>query len=209
MDEEQAVLGFFDKPENLPLGLSVAAQMDEIRTGMNSGFWLGLQQRLDSALHGSEWQTRTTEDRNAADMRVGLQCTLREPQSLCLFPMMEQQFLGGDWRIFYGLMWQTTPAPDQLTLPAVAALKTALAEAGFKSNENFLAWQWTNLHPRRSDFLLRYAAKPEQLLDEVAAIFNELLNDRAGLIADANAALKDTPRSMTVSLDQLRRKRPD
>lgn len=209
MDEEQAVLGFFAKPENLPLGLSVAAQMDEIRAGMNSGFWLGLQQRLDSALHGSEWQTRTTEDRNAADMRVGLQCTLREPQSLCLFPMMEQQFLGGDWRIFYGLMWQTTPAPDQLTLPAVAALKTALAEAGFKSNENFLAWQWTNLHPRRSDFLLRYAANPEQLLDEVAAIFNELLNDRAGLIADANAALKDAPRSMTVSLDQLRRKRPD
>jgi hypothetical protein len=111
MNEEKAVLDFFAKPENLPLGLSVAGQMDVIREQMNSRFWQDLQHRIDtqSVQHAPEWQTQITEDRNAADMLVGLQCKLREPQSHCLFPMLEQQYLGGTWRIFFGLMWQSPP----------------------------------------------------------------------------------------------------
>lgn len=205
MNEEQAVLDFFAQPENLPLGLSVAEQMDEIREQMNARFWLALQSRLDTVPQ-SEWQTQVTEDRNAATMRVGLQCKLRESQTICLSPMLEQQYMGGTWRIFYGLMWQVAPAPGQLALPAVSALKQRLADAGFKNNENFLAWQWTNLYPRRGDFLQRFAQNPEKLLDETESIFKTLLTDQRALIAAANAALKDAPRSMTISLDQLRRK---
>lgn len=206
MNEEQAVLDFFAQPENLPLGLSVAEQMDEIREKMNSRFWLTLQSRLDTVPQ-SEWQTQVTEDRNAASVLVGLQCKLREPQTISLSPMLEQQYMGGTWRIFYGLMWQVAPTSVQLALPAVSELKQRLADAGFKNNENFLAWQWTNLHPRHNNFLLRYAQKPEKLLDETESIFKTLLTDQRALIASANAALKDAPRSMTVSLQQLRRKR--
>lgn len=209
MNEEQAVLEFFAKPENLSLGLSVSEQMDAIREQMNSRFWNELQLRLGAALQDTEWQTQVTEDRNAAEMLVGVQCKLRESQSLCLFPMLEQQYLGGTLRIFFGLMWQATPTPEQLALPAIARLKQQLTDAGFKNNENFLAWQWTNFHPRSSSFLLRYAQQPEKLLDEVESIFNTLLTDQRSLIASANAALKEVPRSMTISLDQLRRKRED
>lgn len=206
MNEEQAVLDFFAKPENLPLGLAVAGQMDEIREQMNSRFWKELQQRLNTSIEDAEWQTQVTEDRNSADMLVGLQCKLPAAQTICLFPMLEQQYLGGTWRIFYGLMWQLAPAPEQAALPAVSALKQRLSDAGFKSNENFLAWQWTNLYPRRSDFLQRFAQNPEKLLDETESIFKTLLTDQRTLIAAANGALKNSPRSMTVSLDQLRRK---
>ncbi|MFA6971478.1 MAG: hypothetical protein WC208_08775 [Gallionella sp.] len=209
MNEEQAVLDFFAKPENLALGLSVSEQMDAIREQINSRFWKALQQRLDAALHDTEWQTQVTEDRNAAGVLVGLQCKLREPQTICLFPMLEQQYLGGTWRIFFGLMWQIAPAPEQLNLPVIAALKQLLGDAGFKNNENFLAWQWTKFHPRRSDFLLRYSQQPEKLLDEVESVFSSLLIAQREQISIANAALKEMPRSMTISLDQLRRKRVD
>lgn len=209
MNEEQAVLEFFAKPENLSLGLSVSEQMDAIREQMNSRFWNALQLRLGAALQDTEWQTQVTEDRNAAEVLVGVQCKLREAQSLCLFPMLEQQYLGGTWRIFFGLMWQASPTAEQAALPAIARLKQQLADAGFKNNENFLAWQWTNFHPRRSGFLLRYVQQPEKLLDEVESIFNTLLTDQLSLLASANAALKEVPRSMTISLDQLRKKRSD
>ena len=36
MNEEQAVLDFFSQNENLPLGLSVAEQMDKIREQINN-----------------------------------------------------------------------------------------------------------------------------------------------------------------------------
>lgn len=209
MNEEQAVLDFFAKPENLSLGLSVAEQMDEIRFRLISEFWKDLGQRLNASLQHTEWQTLATEDRNAAELLVGLQCKLREPQTICVFPMMEQQLLGNTWRIFFGLMWQTPPTPEQLALPAVSKLKELLSDAGFKNNENFLAWQWTPFYPYRRDFLLRSSQKPEQLLESVEAIFNTLLKDHRSLIAATNTALKDMPRSMTVSLDQLRRKRSD
>jgi hypothetical protein len=211
MNEEKAVLDFFAKPENLPLGLSVAGQMDVIREQMNSRFWQDLQHRIDtlSVQHAPEWHPLVTEDRNAADMLVGLQCKLREPQSHCLFPMLEQQYLGGNWRIFFGLMWQSPPTKEQLALPAITALKQNLSGAGFKHNENFIAWQWTNFHPRRSEFLLRYSQQPEKLLCEVESIFSALLIEYREHITSANAALQAVPPSMTVSLDQLRRKRED
>lgn len=210
MNEEQAVLDFFAKPENLPLGLSVAALMDDIRQRINSSFWQALQQRLEVRHSNAKtWQSELTEDRNATGVAVGLHCRPVTPQEPCLFPMLEQQFQGGVWRIYMGLMWQSTPTPDQLALPAVATLKHTLKEAGFSGNENFAAWQWTRFHPRRSDFLLRYTQDPEKLLDEVESTFNSLLVEQREQIAAANAALKAAPRSMTISLDQLRSKRED
>ncbi len=177
MNEEQAVLEFFSRTENLSLGLSVAEQMDELRVQMNNRLWRDLQGRLNSmtVLHGLAWQVEITEDRNAPDSLVGLHCIPRLEQALHLRPMMEQQYLGGIWRIYSGLIWSAPPSPDQPGLPAVSALKAALQTAGFKSNENFLAWQWTAFHPRRKDFLLRYSLQPEKLLGEMETILQTLL----------------------------------
>lgn len=210
MNETQAVLDFFAKPENLPLGLSVSELMDGIREKLNSDFWRSFQLRLSSQFgEDSNWHTQLTEDRNNAAMLVGLQCKPVGHQELFLFPMLEQQYLGGSWRIYFGLMWNTAPSPEQLALPAVAALKQKLADAGYKSNENFLAWQWTRLYPRRSDFLMRYSSKPDALIDETLTVFNSLLTEHHAQIGAANAALQSAPRSIPVSLDQLRRKRED
>ena len=49
MNEEQAVLDFFAQTENLPLGLSVAEQMDRLREQMNNRLWLELLPRLNAA----------------------------------------------------------------------------------------------------------------------------------------------------------------
>lgn len=206
MTEELAVLQFFAKTENLSLGLSVAEQMDQIREQMNSRFWHALQQRLNILPADTEWHTQVTEDRFADGVAVGLQFKLRDPQTISLYPMLEQQNLGGTWRIFFGLMWQVAPTPEQAALPAVAALRNLLMDAGFKNNENFLGWQWTQHHPRRRDFLQRFAQQPEKLLDDIAAVLQPLLTDQRTLIASANAALKEMPRSVSISMDQLRRK---
>ncbi len=206
MKEQQAVLDFFAQTENLPLGLAVAEQMDTLREQMNTRFWRALQQRLDTMTneHALPWQVIATEDRNAANSLVGLYCTLRSGQELYLRPMMEQQYLGGNWRIYFGLMWSIAPSPDQLALPAITALSVSLQQAGFKNNERYLAWQWTTLHPRRQDFLLRYAQQPEKLLDDIEFIFRTLLIEHRELIEQANAALKCAPHSLAVSLNQLR-----
>src|ERR1022692_3055576 len=158
MNEEQAVLDFFAKEENLPLGLAVAEQVDRQREQMNNRLWLELLPHLNALInqHGLDWQVEPTEDRNAPDSLVGLHCTPRAGQAIYLRPMLEQQYLGGVWRIYFGLMWSAAPSPDQLGLPAVRNLKESLQQAGFKSNENFLGWQWTTFHPRRKDFLLHY-----------------------------------------------------
>lgn len=210
MNEEAAVLDFFAKEENFPLGFSVAEQMDAIRITMNSAFWKTLQERLSTLFQqqSADWEARVIEDRNAAEVLVGVQCKLHTAHALYLFPMLEQQYLGGVWRIFFGLMWSSTPATAQLALPAVAKLKQTLTDDGFKSNEAFLAWQWTNLYPRRRDFLLRYSQQPEKLLDEVEAQLARLLVDQRELITTANAALLSLPVSMPVSLNQLHRSKP-
>jgi hypothetical protein len=211
MNEEQAVLDFFAQTENLPLGLAVAEQMDTLREQMNNRLWQELLPRLQALINDHElaWRVQPTEDKNAPDSLVGLHCTTSTEQPLYLRPMMEQQYLGGVWRIYFGLMWSAAPTPEQLGLPAVSILKESLQTAGFKSNENFLAWQWTALHPRRKDFLLRYSLQPEKLLGDMEAIFKTLLLEHRVSIEQANAALKTAPRSMTVSLDQLRSKRVD
>jgi hypothetical protein len=207
MNEEQAILDFFAQPENLPLGLSVAEQMDKLREQMNNRLWLNLHSRLEKLIqeHGLAWLLETTEDRNAPDCLVGLHCNVGSEQVLSLLPMVEQQSLGGEWRIYYGLMWSAAPSPEQLEIVAVKKLKASLQNAGFKNNERFLAWQWTAFHPRRKDFLMRYAHRPEQLLDEMEAILKKLLVDFGSDIAQTNEVLRiNSPRSLHSSLQQLR-----
>lgn len=207
MNEEQAVLDFFAQTENLPLGLAVAEQMDALREQMNNRLWRELLARLQALIndHGLAWRVEPTEDKNAPDSLVGLHCTTSTEQPLYLRPMMEQQYLGGAWRIYFGLMWSAAPSPDQIGLPAVSSLKESLQKAGFKNNESFLAWQWTAFHPRRKDFLLRYAHRPEPLLGEMEAILKTLLIDHGTSIELANAALKTAQRGLLASsLNRLR-----
>ena len=206
MNEEQAILDFFFRAENLPLGLAVAEQMDEIRGQMNNRLWRELLARIKALINQHElaWQAEATEDKNAPDSLVGLHCVANPEQPLYLRPMLEQQYLGGKWRIYFGLMWSASPTPDQLKLPAIISLKAALQKAGFKSNENFLAWQWTSFHPRSKDFLLGYAQQPEKLLDDIETIFKTLLTDHRAAIGLANDALNSLPPNLAVSLKQLR-----
>jgi len=209
MNEEQAVLDFFARDENLPLGLSVAERMDKLREQMNNRYWRELQQRLVASFKadGLAWQVEFTEDKNASESLVGLHCKARPEQDIYLRPMIEQQYLGGEWRIYFGLMWSAAPSPDHLGAAAVCNLKESLLLSGFKNNASFLAWQWTRFYPRRRDFLLRYAREPEILLGETGTILKTLLIDHSDSIALANSALRSAPRSTAISLDRLRSKR--
>ncbi len=211
MNEEQSVLDFFAKEENLPLGLAIADQMSTLREQMNNRLWRELHQRLVASLssHGLDWQVELTEDKNATECLVGLHCNASREQDIYLRPMMEQQYLGGEWRIYFGLMWSAAPSPDHLGSAAVCSLNESLQHSGFKSNAGFLAWQWARFHPRRSDFLLRYAREPEKLLGEIEAILKALLIDHNDSIELANSALRSVPRSTAISLDRLRSKRGD
>ena len=88
--------------------------------------------------------------------------------------------------------------------PAVSMLRDSLLTAGFKSNENFLAWQWTPYYPRRRDFLLRFATAAEALVAEIDSLMQYLLVTHREALHDANCALREAPRSAAVSLDKLR-----
>lgn len=207
MNEEQAVLDFFSKPENLPLALSVAERIDEIRVTLNNDFWRALISQTSELLQqGSQlWRVAVTDDKNTTDQLVGLHCDLPEDQPIYLRPMLEQQLLGGVWRIYGGLMWSTAPTAEHLQLPAVIALKEKMLAAGYKSNESFLAWQWTHLHPRRTDFLLRFSQSPQLLIDKAMNILRMLLIDQADALRAANMALRHVPHSTGINLTHLHR----
>jgi len=135
---------------------------------------------------------------------VGLHLQPLSDQALFLRLMMEQQYMGENLRIYYGVMWNTAPTPDKTQLAQVKSLQEVLQSEGLKNNESFLAWNWTPYHPRRRDFLQRYTDDAVALLDEVGELLRHLLLKHGTALDAANAALRDTPRSVTVSLDQLR-----
>lgn len=205
-NEEQAVLDFFAQKENLPLALSVAEQADGMRLQLNHAFWLALRERIAALVAAQQlpWRAETTEDRNAAGCLVGLYLQPETDQTLYLRPMLEQQYLGNTLRIYYGLMWSATPAPDQIRLSAISTLRDSLQVAGFNNNENFVAWQWTPFHPRRRDFLLRFSSAADALLEEATGLMQHLLVAHGDALHAANTALRVAPRSTAVSLDQLR-----
>lgn len=197
MNEQQAVLDFFAQPDNLPLGLAIAEQLDQQRANLNQTFWVDLQAHLQG-LYTAEnllWQIVPTEDRNTADRWVGLHALPAQPSAQYLHPILEQQLLGEQLRIYLGVMWHVAPTPEQLALPAVMALSEALAAQGFKQNERFLGWQWTLWHPRRRDFLLRYTQQPAALLSEVAQRWHTLLSPA---LAAANTELAPLPASSLI-----------
>lgn len=202
MNEEQAVLDFFSLPENLPLALSVAEQMDNIRRRMNNSFWRESCARLAGQI--PDWRIVLTEDRNTPDCYVGLHFQPANEQGSYLQPMMEQQVIGGEMRIYFGLVWNASPMENTKNLPDIAALHDKLQHAGYKSNDRFLAWRWTALYPQRKHFLLRLNTHPDELLDEATTPLLDLLSNHGTELSLANNTLRDKGTSATVSLDQLR-----
>lgn len=205
MNEEQAVLNFFAQKENLPLALSVANQVDGTRQKLNNDFWLALSERIVAS--APDWRVSTTEDRNAAECLVGLYLQPKIEQKLYLRPMLEQQYLGDTLRIYYGLMWSAVPTPEQKQLSVINTLHTTFQEAGFKSNENFLAWQWTSYYPRSMDFLLHFSTAADALLNEAVDLIQNLLVTHHDALHSANTVLRESSRSAAisvVSLDKLR-----
>ena len=211
MNEEHAVLDFFSQEENLPLALVAAEHLDGIRLHHNNRFWKTLRERLDAliAQNALPWCSELTEDRNSEDCLVGLRLEPLFNQRTFLRPFMEQQLLGESYRIYYGLMWNAAPEPAQKNLPAVEALRSHLAAAGFKHSDSFLAWQWSPWHPRRKDFLLRFSKQHDELLKDAMRPWHALLEGYGELLRLANHALNEVPRSATISLDQLRGKSAD
>ncbi|MFZ5503148.1 MAG: hypothetical protein ACOY3V_06460 [Pseudomonadota bacterium] len=207
MNEEQAVLDFFAKTENLPLALSVAELVDRIREHNNTSFWRALQQRINKVIESNalQWTTQVTDDKSSDGSLVGLYCQSIAGQTVFLRPMLEQQFSGGHWRIYFGLMWSAEPGPEQLALPAVIALQDALQQLGFKNNSSFLAWQWSRFYPRGKDFQLRFSQHADALLADFESLFSVLLVDHQQPIAAANHALANARGSSPVSLAHLRR----
>lgn len=202
MNEEEAALAFFAQPENLPLALMVAEQTDAIRREMNNRFWRELGRRLEGIAPG--WQVQLTEDRNSENHLVGLHLQPATEQALFLRPMLEQQMIGETLRIYFGLMWSTQPAPDRLALPEVAALRETLEREGFRSNDKFLAWQWSPHYPRSKPFLLRFAGAANDLLDEASGLVQLLLVTHGPKLAAANTSLNNAPHRAVISLDALR-----
>ncbi len=210
MNEEQAVLDFFAKEENLPLALIAAEHLDAIRLRLNNEFWLQLRERLDDLLaqHGLPWTSEVTEDRNSEDCLVGLHLQPAAGSRVFLRPFMEQQFTGAGYRIYYGLIWSTAPA-GQKSLPAITSFSEALERDGFKQGDNFFAWQWLPWHPRRRDFLLAFSKNRDRLLDDAMQPWLYLLNARGEQLQAANFALHEPAGgSVSVSLEQLRSKLP-
>lgn len=205
-NEEQSVLEFFAQEENLPLALSVAELTDGIRQRMNNAFWHALHGRFAALIKANKlpWAVQLTEDRNTPDNVVGLCLQPLSEQALFLRLMMEQQYMGEALRIYYGVMWSTAPAVEKAGLVEVLALREALRAEGYKNSENFLGWDWSPYHPRKKDFLLRYSMDSNGLLDEAGGLLIHFLLDHGPALNTANAALRDTPRSVTVPLDQLR-----
>ena len=205
-NEEQAVLEFFSQEENLPLALAVAEKVDGIRQRMNNAFWLALRERFAALLEAQQlpWALELTEDRNTPECLVGLHLSPMGDSPLFLRLMFEQQYTGDTLRIYYGVMWNSAPAPDKVRLAEISALREALQSEGFRNNESFLAWNWTPYHPRRRDFLQRFSANADALLDEACGLLRHLLLQHGSALNAANAALRLTPRSVSVPLDQLR-----
>jgi hypothetical protein len=207
MNEEQAILDFFSQPENLSLSLSVAEQTDRLRAQLNNRFWQRLLSNLGVLIkeQALSWRAEPTMDKATADSLIGLNCIPLAEQKIYLHPMMEQQYLGGEWRIYFGLMWSAPPTTDQLRSVAVRSLMNSLQTTGFKNNESFLAWQWTKFYPRSRNFLLRFANQPEKLLDEALATLRILLVDHFEAIKHANDSLAENQQSnLSSALDQLR-----
>ena len=208
MNEEQTVLEFFSHEENLPLALIAAEHLDSIRLQHNNRFWKTLNGRLTAWLSGQAlpWYSVLTEDRNSEGTLVGLHLEPRAGQRIFLRPFMEQQLMGNQHRIYYGLMWNTTPEPAQLILPAVELLRSQMKTIGFKDSDSFLAWQWSPWYPRRKDFLMRFSTKQDELMQETMQPWQALLHKHGEQLGLANIALNETPRSATISLDQLHSK---
>lgn len=206
LNDEQVVLDFFTRPENLPLAMVAAEHLDELRRELNNAFWQDMGSRLDALLaeHGLPWRSNPTEDRNLDDCLVGVHLQPASDARIFLRPFMEQQFSGDSYRIYFGLIWSSAPDGAQNNLPQVTELAQTMESAGFRKGDDIFAWLWLPWHPRSRAFLTSFGMQREAFMKEVMQPWEDLLLEFGELLQRANLALENSGNNATVSLESLR-----
>lgn len=210
LNDEQVVLDFFSRPENLPLAMIAAEHLDQLRRELNNAFWQEMGARLDTLLSENElpWRSSATEDRNVDDCLVGIHLQPASEGCIFLRPFMEQQFSGDSYRVYFGLIWSTAPDAAHKALPQVIELANALAKAGFREGDDIFSWQWLPWHPRSRAFLTNFGMRRDAFMEETMKPWQDLLLEFNEPLRLANLALGNAGNSVSVSLETLRSKLP-
>lgn len=196
MDYERAVIDFLAQPENLPVALEIAKQVEQTKNHLQIQFWHmfrdDMQKRLQEVDSTENWRALLTPDSDL--LTAYTQCNIRYglggAKPLFLDVTLEAGPPKWDRVLIYGLRWSQNQ-PVSPNLPTLTQLVHIMTDSGvtFNSSQWWLMYVHMETRLRNDAFLVDFASNPELMIEEIGDIVWGLFQAVSKPLADVNQEL--------------------
>lgn len=198
MDELGGIQEFLRQPDNLPIAIDVAQQVERLRDEFHAQFWTAidseLRRRLAESKYGDEWEVRGPQSHHR---KRWLNCWImpaytgfspKRPYALISFQQHRPQ---SNYRLHYGIAWSGS-AEHPIHLAAYQALKNHLVARGITPRQgNWIFAAGTGYSPVGDRFLLRMGLDQDVFVREMVDLPWNLFLDTVDLLTPLNRALQE------------------
>ena len=175
MDYQEQILNFLQQPENLPVALEVARQVEALRPHMHRLFWDDISHAINTRLSQSSFPDRWAISSAGDFDRPYRNLTIRSrivPDSFkgSILVVGLIQHRPPSYQLQYGLLWspKDRPAPD---CPTFRKLMDLSQKAGAPEKNQDFWWPANNLvniFLRSDEFMLQYGLNRQEFIDNLA-----------------------------------------
>lgn len=172
MNNPNTILNFLEQPENLPLALEVARQVQNLRPHMQRAFWdeflLALQTQLSQSLNKDRWEISKQGGFESPYTNIKIQAkpipTSFSGSYLVVSLMQEPP---PDYRLRYGLLWarKDRPAPDSDTFRNLLTHSQIFGFSNLNQDPWWPAYQEMNICLRSDEFILAFGTQRKEFIE--------------------------------------------
>lgn len=174
MNYEQAIIEFLARPENFPIALDVAKQVEHVKDHLQVQFWShyseAIGRRLTSAglIEGWREKIQCNENLLGAYTKCRIAFKPQKPDVVHLDVALEAGVPRDGYPIYYGLHW-SRPYQKTYESPTLSKIRDIVSKLGFRLNPNpwWVMTSQLRLSLRDDRLLTRLASEPAQVNDEV------------------------------------------
>jgi len=187
---DDETIAFLCKEENLRTTLEICSKMDDVKQRLHDEFWLSfyntLKLKLDDSPYADSWKIEQNIYTASNDITLLVPLS---PQTAEIGIGLTEEGKSKNYHPFYFIWFRTARKKK----PELSALRSKLKIMGFKKSlgSTLLMHKYLAYHTGRKDFLLRVAANPDDLAQEIVDGLWIVFEQINAELWDANIALSN------------------
>lgn len=193
MDTNKPIFDFLAQPENIPLALSIAEQVEQLKLDIHNRFWSLFNHSMDIIVRSSgvetSWKYQPHSGNRDGWAKAKLAPAMVNPGAPSILLVFGESTARINYRLFWGLQW----LPHELAEYQHSTYTTLISELSARNikiqERGWVRWSYYSQTLHDPSFIADFYRSPEEKVEVITGDFWKLFGDLRPLVEVINADL--------------------